>query len=198
MSGGTGAYENFVSGNWDSYDISLVERGLTGIYQGDVPAAVPAGVLAAVAHDQAGGSPAQTDPVAATGDVQWGGTLVLPLSDLATSGQLGRHLPLPVAYGVALSGFMIHLVGAADHVTPLTSGVVSGQVSRNGGAFGALQSGLAVGAYVEVGLGWYRLNLTSGDLAGRVVALNFQAVGVSGGAADPVNLSFITQKTSGN
>lgn len=178
--------------------MALAEDGVTGFYRGNVPAAVPAGVLGVTAHDQAGADPAQTDPVAATGDVQWDGAAALPLSNLATSGQVGRHFPIPVAHGVALSGFMVHLVSAADHVTPFTSGVVSGQVSRDGGNFGVLQSGGAAAGYAEVGLGWYRCNLTSGDLAARVVALNFQAAGVSGGAADPVNLTFITQKTSGN
>ena len=197
-SGGTGAFEAFASGNWDVYDIGLTEQGIAGFYQGNVPAAVPAGVLGVVAHDQAGGSPAQTDPVAATGDVHWGGAAVVPLSDLATSGQIGNIAPLPLAYGVALSGFMVKLVSSADHVTPLVSGVLSGQISRNGGAFGALQSGIAVAAYTERGFGFYSFNLTSGDLAGRTIALHIAGVGISGGVADPVDLTFVTQKTSGN
>ena len=197
-SGGTGAYEAFASGNWGVYDVGLTEQGVAGFYQGNVPAAGAAGVLGVVAHDQAGADPAQTDPVAATGDVQWGGTAVVPHSDLATSGQVGNIAPLPIAHGVAVSGMMVKLVSSADHVTPFTSGVVSGQISRNGGAFGALQSGLAVAAYTERGFGFYSLNLTSGDLAGRVIALHVAAVGISGGTSDPVDLVFVTQKTSGN
>lgn len=42
-----------------------------------------------------------------------------------------------------------------------------------------------------------RVNLTSGDLNANVAALNFQAVGISGGAADPRNIGLLLQRVSG-
>ncbi len=94
-----------------------------------------------------------------------------------------------------ITNFPIYFQSEIDHVTPLTSGVCSGQIARDNGPFGPLQSG----AFTEAGLGYYNLQaLTSGDMNGRTIKLVFSAIGVSGGAADPVPLSFLTQPTSGN
>lgn len=177
------------------YDVAATEQGTaSGYYAASFPSAITPGVYSIVAKNQNGGSPAEADPNIAVGDYQWNGTVTLPLSDLATSGQLGQIGPIRLARGVQMLNFPFYLKSSVDHVTPFTSGVVSGQISRDGGAFGALQSG----AFSEVGLGFYSLQaLTSGDLLANTVALRLSANGISGGAADPLALAFILQKVSG-
>lgn len=194
-SGGTGTFENYNSSVYSSYVLSATEQGsASAFYAGSVPAAVPAGVLSVLAKQQIGGSPAEADPAIGAGDLQWNGTVTLPLSDLSTSGQVGQLSPIRVARGTMVKPFVFKMVSAVDHVTPFTSGTCSGQISRDGGAFGALQSG----AFSEIGLGFFSLQaLTSGDLLANAVALSFSANGVSGGAADPATFVFLTQRTSG-
>lgn len=192
-SGGTGAFESYNNTFYTDYAISLSEQGGNNYYVGTFPPAITPGLYNISAHQQLGGSPAQTDPRVATGTEQWNGSVLLPLSDLATSGQLGQIAPIRLARGVAVSGFPFKLVSSADHVTNFVSGVVSGQISRDGGSFGALQSG----AFTEIGLGWYRTNLTSGDLLANQVALIFTANGVSGGQADQRDFALLLQRTSG-
>lgn len=194
-SGGTGAFENYNSTVFTSYAITMTEQGTnSAFYVGTFPTAIPAGIYSLVGKQQITGSPAETDPTIAVGDLQWNGTVTFPLSDTATSGQLGAVIPIRLARGTQILNFPFKLLSAVDHVTPFTSGVVSGQISRDGGSFGVLQSG----NITEVGLGWYRLqSLTSGDLLANTVALTFTSVGISGGAADPRDFAFILQKTSG-
>lgn len=192
-SGGTGAFEGYNSANWTSYAVNLSEQGNSNIYAGNFPAAVPAGYFNIDARKQVGGSPAESDVNVGTGDVQWNGSKTVPLADLTTSGQLANVGPIRLTRGEAISGFPVYFKSAADHVTPLTSGVCSGQVSRNGGAFVALQSG----NFSEIGQGFYSVNLTSGDLNATTVALLFTATKVSGGPADPVPMAFVMQRTSG-
>jgi hypothetical protein len=194
-SGGTGGFEAYTTGNYADYKINVTEQGTqSAFYAGNIPSAMPAGVLAIVGKEQIGGSAAETDPTVAVGTENWNGSIIVPLSNLATSGQVGQALPLRLARGTMIQNFPIYFKSSADHVTPLTSGVVSGQISRDGGSFGALQSG----AFTEIGLGWYNLQaLTSGDTAANTIRLHFTAVGISGGSADPVPLSFILQRVSG-
>lgn len=192
-SGGTGAFENFVSGNYPDYGISATEQGVCNYYAATMPAAIPAGVYEITAYQQAGGSVAQTDPRVAGGSEQWNGTVLLPLSDLATSGQLGQLAPMRVYRGQMLQNFPFKLVSSADHVTPFTSGIVSGQIARDNGSFGVLQSGTVT----EMGLGWYRVNLTSGDLLANTAAISFSANGVSGGTADQRDIALVLQRVSG-
>ena len=194
LSGGSaGAFEQFTSGNWQNYAISLTEQGVSSYYAGNFPSAAAPSVYALTGYNQAGASPLQTDAAIANGNLEWNGSAINPLSDYATSGQLGQIAPIRLARGVALSGFPFYLKSSADHVTPLTSGVVSGQISRDGGNFGVLQSGL----FTETGQGWYRTNFTSGDLLATTVAVLFTANGISGGASDPLPMSFVMQRTSG-
>ena len=193
-SGGTGTYEAFVSGMATVYGINATEQGVSNLFAGNVPAAVPAGTLSITASQRAGGGNVDTDPVVAAGNVEWHGAGVRMLSDLATSGQLGQAIPIKLARGVQVLNFPLYLKSAADHITPFTSGVVSGQISRDGGSFGALQSG----AFTEIGLGHYNLQaLTSGDLNANTVRLHFTSVGISGGSADPVAMAFVLQRVSG-
>ena len=188
----------YATADYANYDVSASEQGTASNYfTATFPSTISAGIYSVTAKQQIGGAVAESDPTVATGDVHWNGTALVPLSNLATSGQVGSHLPTKVSRGVMLPNFQFKLVSSVDHVTAFTSGVVSGQIARDGGSFGGLQSGLAVAGYSEIGLGWYRVALTSGDLAANVAALNFQAVGVSGGAADPRDFALILQRVSG-
>ncbi len=180
---------------WTDQAVAAVEQGNTNIFLANVPAALPAGFYDIDARNQIGGSPAITDPGVAQGDLQWGGSEIVPLSSLATSGQVATIGPIKLARGVQVTNFNIYLKSAADHITPFTSGVVSGQISRDGGLLGPLQSG----AISEIGQGFYSLQaLTSGDLLANTAALLFTAVGVSGGVSDPLPMSLVLQKVSGS
>jgi len=193
-SGGTGAFEVWTDGNYAVYPISCSEDGSSAHYAGNFPPAIPPGDYAVSAKQQLGGSPAETDPTVATGDIQWNGITVAPLSDTATSGQIGTYLPMRLTRGVQILNFPFKLVQAGDHVTALTSGICSGQISRDGGAFGILQSG----QYTEIGKGWYSVQaLTSGDLLANTAIVSFQAVSISGIASDPREYPMILQRTSG-
>lgn len=188
------AMEAYSTGNYANYPVTATEQGsASGFYTATFPAAITPGVYSIVAYSRLGGSPAESDTVVATGDFQWNGTATAPLSDTSTSGQVGLIAPLRIARGTMVSAFPIPLVSSADGVTPFTSGVVSGQISRDGGSFGPLQSG----AFSEIGLGWYHTVLTSGDLLANTVALNFTAVGISGGSSNPYKVALVLQRTSG-
>lgn len=184
-SSGTGGLGSWLDNSYSTYPISLTEQGTSAFYAGDMPA-VAAGTYNLVAKNQVAGSPAITDPTIGEGSLEWGGSTVIPLSSLASSGQIHG---VRLTKGNAFSGLPFYLVSSADHVTPLTSGVVSGQISKNGGTFGPLQSG----NFTEIGLGWYRVGLTSGDLNADAVALVFTATAVSGGTSDPRNIGLLTQ-----
>lgn len=184
----------YASGQTDLYDVALTEQGLSNYYVGNFPSAIPAGVYAVEARDRIGAAPAETDPIFGMETFQWNGAVAAPLSDTATSGQLGQTGPIRIARGTMIQNFPIYFKSSVDHITPFTSGVVSGQIARDGGSFGALQSG----AFTEIGQGFYNLQaLTSGDLLANSVKLLFTAVGISGGNADPVPLSLVLQRTSG-
>jgi hypothetical protein len=183
-----------LSGNIFSYAVAVAEQGVSAHYVGNFPAAIPAGVYDVTARQKVQSPYLETDRVVAAGEVQWNGTVVPPLSDLATSGQVGQLGPLRLARGVMVQNFPVYLKSSADHITPFTSGVVSGQIARDGGAFGALQSG----AITEVGLGWYNLQaLTSGDLLANTAKILFTAAGISGGLSDPCPVGLVLQKVSG-
>lgn len=193
---GTGGFESYQTANYSSYGISAVEQGdASQMYVGNFPSAIPAGVYGVVSKQRIAGSGVEGDPNIAGGEFQWNGTTQVPLSDLVTSGSLNQAALIRITRGTMVRNFPIYLKSAADHITPFTSGVVSGQISRDGGSFGPLESG----AFTEMGLGWFNLQaLTSGDLLANSVALLFTAAGISGGGnADPLPLAIVMQRSSG-
>lgn len=182
------------SGNIFSYRIDLTEQGTASQhYVGTMPSTVPAGIYDVTCKQRLGLPYLESDPNIAVGEVNWDGSRVVPLAALATSGQMSQVGPIRIFRGQMVQNFPFKLVSSVDHVTPFTSGTVSGQISRDGAAFGALQSG----GVSEVGLGWYKVNLTSGDLLANTVALSFSAVGISGGTADQRDFGLVLQRTSG-
>lgn len=197
-SGGTGAFRAYDSSLFATCTVQGSEQGTASAYYvGTMPAAIPAGTYNVVAKNQIASSGAETDSTVAEGNVEWNGTVLMPLSDVVTSGQFARNLPINMARGCMVRNFPFALKSAADHVAPLVSGIVSGQISRDGGAFGALQSGAVAAGYTETGLGFYSVNLTSGDLLANTVALQFTGVNVSGGNSDPCQIGIVLQRTSG-
>lgn len=187
-------FETYATANYATYDLAATEQGTaSSFFVATFPTAISAGVYSVVLKDQSGGTPAETDVTVATGEVHWNGTATIPLSDLATSGQLSVVSPINIARGIMQQFFPLYFKSAADHITPFVSGIISGQIARNGGSFGTLQSG----GVSERGLGWYDVTLTSGDLDAATVKLVFTGRGVSGGTTDPLLFSFILQRSSG-
>lgn len=189
------AFETYVTALYVDYTITCTEQGTaSGYYTGTFPPAIGPGAYSLVAKQQIAGGALESDPAVAVGDLQWNGTTLLPLSDMATSGQLGQIGPIRLARGTMIQNFQFKLVSSLDHVSPFVSGIISGQIMRDNGNFGPLQSG----AFTEVGLGWYRVQaLTSGDLNANTVALVFNGVGISGGTSDQRDYGFILQRVSG-
>lgn len=193
-SGGGGGFEAYQTANYADYVIGMTEQGVaSSFYVGNFPGTIPAGIYGVVAKVRGGGSPVETDRTVGSDNVNWDGSRMIPLSDLANSGQLGQFVPQRIARGVMIQNFRFKLVSDTDNKTPLVSGVVSGQISRDNGAFGPLQSGLVT----EVGLGHYRVDLTSGDLLCNTASLVITANGVSGGRAAQRDFTFVLQKVSG-
>lgn len=191
----TNVWEAYNTSNVSAYAVSAVQQGTaSSLYLGTFPTQIAAGVYDALAKQQVGGSVSEGDPTVGSEDgFSWTGSARVSLSDLATSGQVGQFSPIRLARSWQILNYPIYLKSAVDHVTPMTSGVVSGQISKDGGAFGPLQSG----AFTEVGMGFFRTTLTSGDLAANTIALLFTAAGISGGTSDPLPQAYITQRTSG-
>src|SRR4051812_4882526 len=83
------AMEVYATANFAQYKISATEQGSASkVYMGSFPSSIPAGVYGIIAREQLGGAPVETDPLIATGEEQWNGSSTLPLSDLASSGQI--------------------------------------------------------------------------------------------------------------
>lgn len=72
-------FEVFNAANWATYDVAMTEQGASGYYVGTFPV-IAAGGYNVEIRDQAGGTPAQGDPLAGGGDVYWNGTAVQTLA----------------------------------------------------------------------------------------------------------------------
>lgn len=179
---------SILSGNQATYPVAATEQGTGSLFVANFPSTISPGTYDVVARQKLTAAFLESDPIIAGGAVEWNGSIVPPLSDLATSGQFGRALPVKMTRGHMVQHFPIYFKSSVDHITPLTSGTVSGQIARDGGSFGALQSG----AFTEIGNGFYNVNLTSGDLDAGTAKVLFTAAG-----ADPVPLGFVLQRVSG-
>lgn len=189
----TSTFVTYVTGSYSGFPITATEQGTaSAYYTGNFPSAAAPGAYNAVLKQQLGANPAETDTTVDAGSVDWNGTNVAQLADIAVSGVID---PIILPRNWMVKNYPLYLKQSSDHITPLTSGVVSGQISKDGGAFGVLQSG----AFTEVGLGVYNLQaLTSGDLNCNTCTLVFTATAVSGGASDPLVQSFLLQRVSGH
>jgi hypothetical protein len=191
----TTLFENFTGANFANYAVSIVEQGSTGCYVGTFPPQITAGVYGIEARLQLGGSPAQSDPSVAGENFQWQGSAVLPLSALASSGQVSQILFQRIPKGVMIPNYPIWLVLATDHISDFVSGsAISGQIKRDAGNWGPLQSG----SFTEWGFGNYTVTLTSGDLNGNSISVRFQGANLTGGLSDPYKVTFLTNPVSGS
>ena len=83
----------------------------------------------------------------------------------------------------AFNNFMFRMSDVIDHVSPKTGLTITATRSIDGAAFGACSNSAS-----EVSNGWYKINLSAGDLNGEVVALKFTGTG-----ADQCDITIITQ-----
>lgn len=95
----------------------------------------------------------------------------------------GTASALRVKKNTALANFEFLMLDSADHVTPKTGLTVTGTVSLDGAAFGALTNSVA-----ELSDGIYTINLAAADLNGNVCTLLFTATG-----ADNRYITIVTQ-----
>lgn len=63
------AFEAIDAGSWTDYDIALTEQDGTGIWLGDKPGAMAAGVYSVIVYSRSGASPAITDLDVGTGEI---------------------------------------------------------------------------------------------------------------------------------
>lgn len=185
------AFQNYNSSNYSGYAISATQQGVASAYYTASMPAVPAGTYNAVFKNQTAGFPQESDATVDAGSIDWNGSGVAQLSDISIS---GLALPVQIQRGTAVPNYPFYLRSSVDHITPFTSGIVSGQIARDNGLFGPLQSG----AFTEIGHGFYVVqSLTSGDTNAGTFSLLFTANNISGGSSDPLPQTFITQRSSG-
>lgn len=77
---------------------------------------------------------------------------------------------ISIKKGVAFPGFSFIMLGS-DTQTPAEMLTVSGQISKDGGAFADLTNLVS-----EIGSGWYKVDLTASELNADVVGLRFEAL----------------------
>ena len=81
------------------------------------------------------------------------------------------NLPSGISKNVALPDFEFLMVDSTDHVSGKTGLTVSGTISKDGGAFGALTNSVA-----EVSAGIYKVDLTQAEMNVDTLTLKFTAV----------------------
>jgi len=88
-----GTLVSYVTANLANYTISITEQGTASrYYAGAMPASVAAGVYGVTIYQQAGGSPAEGDPVAGAGNIEWDGTAAVSLYSRLAPTTAGRML----------------------------------------------------------------------------------------------------------
>jgi hypothetical protein len=111
------AFEAIVSGHWSTYAVALTEAAGTGYFSADIPAGINTpGRLEITIYRQIGGTPATTDPVVASGSIDWSGTSQNTLSGVISANVtqfLGAAPPTPNVPGVPLVDIK-YMNGAAD------------------------------------------------------------------------------------
>lgn len=78
------------------------------------------------------------------------------------------NLPSGIAKNVELANFQVLMVLSSDHVTAATGKTVTGQISKDGGAFDAVTNSIS-----EIGNGMYKVTLTATEMNSDVITLKF-------------------------
>jgi hypothetical protein len=100
-----------------------------------------------------------------------------------SSGSVTLTADFRIKKNTALANFPFRMTDSSDHVAPKTGLTVTGQVSKDGAAFGSLTNSVS-----EISNGWYKVNLAATDLNADTVALKFTATG-----ADQLDITIATQ-----
>src|SRR5262249_39737350 len=100
-----------------------------------------------------------------------------------SSGKVDIAGDVRIRKNTALAAFPFRMTDSADHVSAKTGLTITGQVSKDGGAFANLTNAVA-----EIGSGWYKVDLAAADVNADTVALKFTATG-----GDQLDVTIATQ-----
>src|SRR5579883_580281 len=99
-----------VGASWGTYAVALTQQSTTPIYETSFPAGITApGNYTVLVYRQAGGSPATTDTLVASGSITWGGAGAAPGDPLQS--------PVPGAYAQGTAGWALGRIGTGQIVT---------------------------------------------------------------------------------
>lgn len=102
-------------------------------------------------------------PVSVTGDIQ---VIGCPAAQSTTNPVLAS-----IYKNIALSNFTFNMVLASDHYTAAPGLIVAAKISKDGGAFASCAN-----AVIEIGIGFYKIDLTQTEMNADILALNFGEV----------------------
>jgi hypothetical protein len=142
---------------------------LSTVQTGDSFARLGAPTLATISADLAAAK-SETDTILAAVDTE----IATLQTDVTTIKNKTNNLPEGIQKNTALSNFTFFMADSSDHVTGKTTLTVTGQRSKDGGAFANLDNTASI---AEISNGFYKINLTANDLNADVVALRFTATG---------------------
>lgn len=118
-------FVTYATANLSSYALSLTEQGTaSGYYAGTFPGAA-AGVYSLAAYERAGGSPAEGDVLIATGNLEWDGSAVVPLSSRLAPTVAGRTLDVSAGGEAGLDWANVGTPAAAVNLSATTVGTIS-------------------------------------------------------------------------
>lgn len=125
---GTPAFENYSTANIADYDIAMTEAGTaSGYFTGDFPSSITIGLYSIIVRQRAGGSPAESDIVVASGNIEWTGTVVNCISNADTNGRLDISKILGTAISTpATAGILDVNIKNINNVVAATPGAANG------------------------------------------------------------------------
>jgi hypothetical protein len=93
-------------------------------------------------------------------------------ADHRTAATYGLRMPKGIAKNTTWSDFQFGMVDSTDHRTPKTGLTISGYVSKDAAAFGAI-----AGTITEISNGIYQLDAAAADMNGDMLSFRFSATG---------------------
>src|SRR5438874_2767819 len=91
---GSVGFETYTAGNYSGYISVASQLGASPFYEGSFPSGIGAGVYGVFAKSQLAGSGSEADTTVAGGTLNWNGSAVVPLSNMASSGQVSLIGPV--------------------------------------------------------------------------------------------------------
>lgn len=193
------AFAAFNAANWSTYAVSMTEQGASGYYVGNFPA-VSAGLYFVEVRDRAGGSPAVSDPVAGSGEVEWDGAAVVPLSSRSTL------VASDIITGTALNSANLNAFGLdyAENgqlnasVQSVVGGVNVTQIAGSGPVDGLLNMSLDYNSFgrLNANVAAWRNSTPNSLVSGRVDA-SVGAMAADTVTSDAVAASAVTEIQAG-